>query len=161
MAHFEGTPGNDRIHGKENIRTVIHGLGGDDVLFGGNKDDRLVGGAGDDLLYGGAGGDTMSGGAGKDAFVFTAVSDSPAIATDTILHFQSGKDTLVFRGEFRDAGTLHLIGGNAFSGTPGEVRYGGGHDGGGVQIDMDGDGHADVAIIFLGDTQIQASDFSF
>ena len=42
------------------------GLGGDDIIDGGNSGDCLVGGAGDDLLIGGNGKDILLGGPGND-----------------------------------------------------------------------------------------------
>ena len=161
MARFEGTSGDDRIKGKEGPRNVIHGLGGDDVLLGGNGFDRLVGGHGDDRLYGGRGSDKLAGGPGSDKFLFTAVSDTPADGTDTVLDFESGHDKLLFKGAFHEAGPLHFIGTDPFSGVAGEVRYGAGPNGSAVQIDMDGDGFPDVAIGFVGEIHFQASDFSF
>ena len=45
---------------------VICGLGGNDMIRGGNGNDVLVGGAGDDLISGGTGNDVLYGGAGND-----------------------------------------------------------------------------------------------
>jgi hypothetical protein len=45
---------------------VILGLGGDDVLFGGDAKDCLVGGPGDDTIYGNNGSDIILGGLGHD-----------------------------------------------------------------------------------------------
>lgn len=161
MARFEGTPGDDRIKGKEGPRNVIHGLAGDDVLYGGSSFDRLVGGGGDDRLYGGGGIDKMSGGSGADKFVFTAIADSPVGGGDEILDFSQGRDKVLLKGDFHDAGTLHFIGNEAFSGAAGEVRYITGTGASAVQIDMDGDGFTDSVINFTGVIQFQASDFSF
>lgn len=161
MAHFEGTPGNDRIKGKEGPRDVIHGLDGNDVLFGGHQNDRLFGNAGDDWLYGGAGGDRLSGGSGDDKFVFTAISDSPLGRGDQILDFNQRHDKVLLSGDFHAEGTLHFIGNDAFSGVAGEVRYISDRTGTAVQIDMDGDGATDSVISFVGVIQLQVSDFSF
>ena len=45
---------------------VIFGLGGDDVIYGGNAKDCLIGGAGNDTIYGGNGDDVIIGGPGAD-----------------------------------------------------------------------------------------------
>ena len=46
--------------------TDIFGLGGNDVLQGGNGADWIDGGTGDNALYGGLGNDTLLGGRGHD-----------------------------------------------------------------------------------------------
>lgn len=48
------------------LRELIFGLGGNDVIHGGNQDDCLVGGDGDDQLYGENGKDVLLGGNGND-----------------------------------------------------------------------------------------------
>lgn len=48
------------------LRELIFGLGGNDVIHGGNQDDCLVGGDGDDQLYGENGEDVLLGGNGND-----------------------------------------------------------------------------------------------
>lgn len=45
---------------------VIFGLGGDDVIYGGNAKDCLIGGAGTDTIYGNNGADVIIGGPGDD-----------------------------------------------------------------------------------------------
>lgn len=157
MARFEGTPGNDRIIGKEKPRNDIYGFDGNDILYGGHQSDRLYGGDGDDRLIGGGGGDKLTGGAGADKFVLTALSDG----FDEIVDFERGIDKVLLRGEFHDAGSLHFIGRNAFSGVPGEVRYVLGPNASSVQIDMNGDGFTDSVIGFVGEIRFRASDFSF
>lgn len=57
---------------------LIIGLGGNDVLIGGNQGDCLVGGDGNDILYGGAGNDVLVGGAGADLLVGWTGNDSYA-----------------------------------------------------------------------------------
>lgn len=130
MARIEGTAGDDRIKGKEGPRNVIHGLEGDDTLFGGDNKDHLVGGAGDDRIYGAAGNDVLSGGHGRDRFLYTSVADTMTFSPDTIRDFEQGKDKILLHGEFEDTNTLHFIGNEGFSGDPGEVRF---KTGGGVK----------------------------
>jgi Ca2+-binding RTX toxin-like protein len=71
---------------------VISGQEGDDILVGGAVSDRLNGGAGDDAIRGAGGADTLTGGAGKDVFLYGAVSDSTAAASDTLTDFETGVD---------------------------------------------------------------------
>ncbi len=57
-----GQPGaTDVIYGKPFLPNELHGLGGNDMLFGGDADDRLYGGAGSDLLDGRGGNDHLIG----------------------------------------------------------------------------------------------------
>jgi hypothetical protein len=62
-------PGNDKKNPDPqsgNKGHVILGLGGDDVIYGGNAKDCLVGGDGDDTIYGNNGSDIVLGGRGED-----------------------------------------------------------------------------------------------
>jgi Ca2+-binding RTX toxin-like protein len=52
----------------------LAGLGGNDVLKGGDSPDAIDGGAGDDDLNGGNGNDTITGGPGKDTIMGDAVA---------------------------------------------------------------------------------------
>lgn len=62
-----GTPDDDILQaGNGNHPHIIMGLGGDDVIYGGNSKDCLVGGDGNDRLYGGNAKDILLGGAGDD-----------------------------------------------------------------------------------------------
>jgi Ca2+-binding RTX toxin-like protein len=53
-------------HTNPNVAVHLKGLGGTDVLYGGNLSDSLEGGEGRDTLIGGAGDDTLDGGGQKD-----------------------------------------------------------------------------------------------
>ena len=53
---------------------MIHGLGGNDILAGGDANDVLHGDAGDDRLDGGAGDDELDGGAGSDTADYRAAT---------------------------------------------------------------------------------------
>ncbi|UCE30224.1 MAG: hypothetical protein JSW68_08980, partial [Burkholderiales bacterium] len=66
--HVDGINGSafdDRL-GADGHGLTVDGLGGDDILLGGDGPDLLLGGIGDDALYGGAGADRLAGGIGDD-----------------------------------------------------------------------------------------------
>jgi subtilisin-like proprotein convertase family protein len=83
-----GGGGNDLLSGHRG-RDILDGQGGLDTLRGGGGNDMLAGGAGIDRLYGGDGADTLTGGAGVDTFYFSAVSESPLGAFDTVTSFDN------------------------------------------------------------------------
>src|SRR3954447_738453 len=89
MPHYDGTVGDDVIHGSEyddviyggpthyssgysynngEGRDTLYGEGGNDELYGGENVDKLIGGAGNDILNGGSGNDDyqFSGNFGQD-----------------------------------------------------------------------------------------------
>ena len=72
---------------------MLHGLGGNDTLVGGNGSDTLDGGDGRDLLSGGNGADLLSGGGGGDAFLFGHNGGA-----DTIVDFDAALDWIVLGG---------------------------------------------------------------
>ena len=130
---------------------TLTGGGGADTLLGGEGQDDLKGDGGADTLNGGAGQDTLAGGGGKDTFVFSAASDSPPTAPDTIYGFSSSST-----GNDDNDDHLHLSAlaerlsfienaNGAFDGTAGQVRYVHGTDTASdrkytnVQVDLDGD----------------------
>lgn len=70
-----GTNGNDNLYGQANAVNRIDGLGGDDLITGGNLNDELVGGLGNDRIYAGAGNDSVNGGDGNDEMTGDAGDD--------------------------------------------------------------------------------------
>jgi hypothetical protein len=123
---------------------LLRGLAGNDVLQG-------LGG--NDVLTGGLGRDTLNGGLGADRFDFDAVAESPR---------GGGRDTVVFQrtqGDRIDLSTIdadtdgtagnqafRFIGGAAFSGVDGQLRFAGGL----LQGDVNGDRLADIEIRIVG-----------
>ena len=150
---------NDTISGFENVigseyADDLTGDSGPNELQGLGGGDELTGGAGADTLNGGAGADKLTGDGGTDKgadkFVFSAEADSPFATPDTILDFSSLSSSA--DGEDTDqldlsalAETLTFIGGDAFDGREGLVRYAHGTDTASdrkytnVQVDLDGD----------------------
>ncbi len=55
---LQGTDGDDHLVGYSGEHNTISGLGGDDILWGGNLGDTLIGGTGNDYMEGDGGADT-------------------------------------------------------------------------------------------------------
>jgi hypothetical protein len=80
-----GTEGNDTFTVTGAGGLTLTGLGGNDILKGGDFRDILQGGAGNDVLEGGGGRDALSGGADSDSFIFKIGSSGLTSGTvDTI-----------------------------------------------------------------------------
>jgi Ca2+-binding RTX toxin-like protein len=125
--HIEGLAGDDVLEGRA-AADLIEGGDGDDTLLGGLGRDSLHGGDGDDLLIGGVDADVMTGGAGADTFRIGFSDDENWMADDLIADFTPGLDRIdlsAIDGDLDAAGEqpLLFIGGAAFSGTAGEVRW--------------------------------------
>ena len=150
---MRGSNGNDRFYGGAD-NDLIAGNLGDDTLYGGSGDDRLFGGGDDDRLIGGSGSDTMGGGAGADTFVFNSEADSRHGSNrDEITDFASGTDMIDLSGIMSG---LTFIGGGAYSGTAGEVRYNAAV--GRLYIDTDGDGASEFSVDLGAGTALAAGD---
>jgi serralysin len=96
-------------------------------IFGGAGGDSLKGGAGDDVIEGGGLGDALWGGYGRDVFVYRNLSDSAGDAPDVIADFHFGNDRIdlsLLDADALQAGdqSFAWIGGEAFTGTAGELR---------------------------------------
>ena len=119
--------------------------------FGNALDNIITGNDGINILGGGLGADILTGGGGNDIFLYHNVAESTAAATDRILDFTSGDkiDLRTIDARTNSAGNdaFTFVGGNAFSGTAGELRA---IDNGGnswtIQADTNGDGIADLVI---------------
>ena len=95
-----GSAGNDYIYlFPAASGSTILGLGGDDVVKGGDGDETIDGGAGADSVIGGRGNDTLTGGAGPDRIF----GDNDAGGCGPIIcSIQSGSDTIEARDGERD-----------------------------------------------------------
>ncbi|UXU75119.1 MULTISPECIES: calcium-binding protein [unclassified Paracoccus (in: a-proteobacteria)] len=147
---LNGGAGNDVLNGAAGQDTLTAG-DGDDLLNGGADNDILFGSAGRDTLEGGAGSDTLSGGADADVFLFRASAMDGS--TDVINDFTRGSDKLGFAGL-----GLSYIGSSAFSGSLQlrvETVSAGVQQ---VQVDMNGDGLADLTVRLALGTALDASD---
>ena len=67
------------------LEDEIDGLGGDDVIFGGESPDEISGGGDNDLLFGGPGSDELSGNDGDDTVL-------PGSDTTDFSQFAGGHD---------------------------------------------------------------------
>jgi Ca2+-binding RTX toxin-like protein len=151
------------IKGGSGADTLL-GRDGDDTLGGGGGDDLLVGGEGDDVLSGEWGRDVLIGGGGVDTFRFGGWSTGTGADADRIEDFVSGEDRIDLSGMDADLWAqgdqaFVFIGGAAFSGTAGELRYGFDGTDTRIQGDLDGDGVADFEILLTGSPIPLVSDF--
>jgi serralysin len=122
--------------------TVIeNAVGGSqrDVIWGNEVNNVLRGMGGNDVLDGFEGADTLWGGSGADTFAFQIVEQG-----DRIADFESGIDKI----DLRALDVTAFIGGNAFSGVAGQLRY----QNGVLLGDLDGDGVADFSVTVNGGT---------
>lgn len=90
----DGTDGNDRLRGAEDVDIITGGIG-DDQLDGFGGNDELNGGAGKDKLRAGDGDDTLDGGDGNDLLVGGDGNDlMDGGARNDRLEGDAGNDTL-------------------------------------------------------------------
>ncbi len=154
---INGSTGLDVVKGPLTVATTVFGNDGTDQIRTGNLADVVDGGAGNDKIMGLGGADQLTGGQGGDQFRYLFTTDSGLGANaDRILDFTNGEDKLDFRVLDADPvtpgrQTLSFIGtaGFATNGTA-QVRYA---DSGAdtlVQIDLNGDGAADMEIVLAG-----------
>lgn len=150
---LEGGAGIDNLYGGDGVDTLA---GGDELdrLYGDAGNDILRGEAGNDLLTGGAGADLMTGGAGNDQFVFTAFTDFSVGSLDRVLDFAAG-DKINLQALDADsitAGNQAFTVVANFTNVAGQVRtsYNAGFNETLVELDVNGDGVADHALIVVG-----------
>ena len=152
-----GSTGIDQIKGALAASNTINGGDGVDQIRGGGQADTISGGNGNDKLFGAGGADILTGGAGADQFRYLFAGDSGTGANaDRINDFLSGTDRLNFALLDADpvaAGrqALTYINTAAFSATgTAQVRYGVSGADLLVQVDLDGNGTADMEIVLQG-----------
>ena len=140
-----GAAGNDFLNGQVGNDTMQGGPG-DDVLHGLVGNDHLLGGDGDDRIVTGTSQNILIGGNGADVFDFNALNRQP-LASSVITDFRHRVDRIDLFD--MDANTtvsgnqaFTFIGGNAFSGRAGELRFSGDT----LAADIDGDKLADVHV---------------
>ncbi|MEO1199417.1 MAG: calcium-binding protein [Pseudomonadota bacterium] len=154
---LRGDGGDDVLRGGDS-RDELRGDSGDDRLIGGEGDDELKGGSGDDLLRGETGKDILTGGNGDDIFDFDDRSHSrEGNQADDITDFERGEDVIDLEDLFQ--GTLNFIGQDAFDRQDGQVRI---EDTGSdltIEIDLSGNGQANMAIDVLDIGTLRAGDF--
>lgn len=139
------------------ISTIYNGGTANDQVRGSNLGDTIIGGDGNDKLYGAGGGDILTGGSGNDQFRYLFASDSGlGISGDTITDFTLGGDKLDFRLFDADsvaAGrqAVAFVGTAAFAinGTA-QARYATAGADLLVEVDVDGNGTADMQIVLAG-----------
>ncbi|HQV04925.1 M10 family metallopeptidase C-terminal domain-containing protein [Novosphingobium sp.] len=151
-----GTVGIDVIKAALTAAVTINGGDEVDQIRGSNLADTINGEGGNDKLMGLSGADNLTGGAGADQFRYLFAADSTLAAQDRILDFANGSDKLDFRTLDADLvapgrQTISFVGTAAFTvnGTA-QARY---VDSGAdtlVQIDLNGDGAADMQIVLVG-----------
>jgi len=138
------------------------------TINGGKGDDTITGGAGNDLIWGNLGADILKGGGGRDSFEYYNAAESTAAARDMILDFSAGDKINLWNIDADGSavagnGQFAWIGGNAFTGTPGQLRAAQTQNGWLVEGDTNGDGAADLAIFVqtLNGHQLGQGDFIF
>lgn len=157
-----GDAGNDTIDGGADDDEITGG-DGDDVLLGGAGKDKIDGGVGADKITGGAGADTLTGGAGADTYMYLAKEDSGTAADtfDIITDFDVASDKFDVTALLaNDTFDFIAAEGGAFTGTGAEVRWD--KDGGKtyVEIDIDGNGTADMKIALDDAVDLTAANFT-
>lgn len=163
--HFFAGAGNDQIYGGDDVdfiyaddgNDIISGGNGNDYVYGGAGNDTIKGDIGDDLITGGTGVDLISGGIGADTFIFDDLADSAAQTFDTIRDFVSGTDHISL--QLNLAGAINFIGTSAFSGTQTELGYSLSRAGAMVELDANGDGVADFALLLSRVVTLSSGDF--
>ena len=158
-----GTASGKALLGSRLDETLL-GLAAGEQLYGRAGDDLLDGGAGRDRLFGGRGADLLIGGADADRFVFKTAAHSPPGGHDVILDFSRDQGDRInlrpldaFPGRTGDQ-KLEWIDTDAFT-DRGQVRQAvvAGHTV--IEVNLDQDGRAELAIALDREIDLQRSDF--
>ena len=107
IENLSGTLFDDSIYG-DDVRNVLRGLKGDDLLSGRGGNDQLIGAGGKDSLLGGDGDDTLKGGGKRDTLDGGAQNDLlfgnggrdllDGSSGDDRLTGGNGRDTFIYNG---------------------------------------------------------------
>jgi serralysin len=159
LRYVDASSGNDTVIGSA-FADDLRGGAGNDLLNGGAGNDTLSGGNDADVLIGGLGKDTLSGGSGADTFRFLSVADTGLGANaDVISDFSASQvDKIDLTAIDAVAGTgandaFAYIGGGAFTGVAGQLRFAGGY----LSADLDGDQIPDFQIALTNIATLNAS----
>lgn len=155
----DGFGGSGRLYNIENLGgsaldDVLTGDNGDNVLTGFDGSDELNGRGGDDTLNGGLGADLLNGGSGDDQFVYASLDDSTVALSgrDTIgdLGKGDGIDLSAIDANTTLAGDQAFTKVAAFTGVAGQLTLTAAGKSTLLQVDVNGDGVADMAITLSG-----------
>jgi VCBS repeat-containing protein len=138
-----------------NVADVLVAAGGNDILYGMDGADTLTGGGGADFLVGGTGADT---------FVFTATTESSAVASDLVWSFSTAEgDRIDLTGIDANSATaandaFSLV--TAFSNVAGQLVISAADSAGYAHLsgDVNGDGIADFVLALTVATTFTGSD---
>jgi len=159
---FVGGAGNDTLAAQGGAgNDTLNGGDGDDVVYGDRGADLLIGGQGADRLFGGQGGDRFTVD-GQDTIVYQVAADSAVATGIDVIDWMAGARidfsaldpagaatslTFVHGGSaFSAAGQLHVLQDAANNRTI-------------VEVELNGDGAADLVIHLNGLHSLTASDF--
>ncbi len=146
-----GADGADTLSGIENLA----GSSFSDELIGNVGANELNGGGGKDRLTGGGGADLLIGGAGKDRFVFLSTDDSTEGALDLISDMLAGDilDLSAIDANEGVGGNQAFVFSTSLTGAAGQYTVSFVEGQSLLQADTDGDGLADLSILFTGDVR--------
>jgi Ca2+-binding RTX toxin-like protein len=130
---------------------------GADEVIGSDDNDILTGGKGKDRLIGKKGGDILTGGLDADRFIYNSDTDSSngLGSIDSITDFNGLEGDRVDLSSIKASGgeKLSYIGGDAFEGVAGQVRFSLAT----LEVDINGDRFADMSIALTNTTSFESS----
>lgn len=154
---INGSSDGEMIKGGAGAAYTINGGDGSDQIRGGSLADVISGGDGNDKIIGANGADMLTGGTGADVFRFQTLQSSGLGANaDHITDFTINLDRLGFTLIDADAVTpgdqaFNFLGTAAFTNTGvGQIHYLNAGADLLVQVDVDGNGQADMDIVLNG-----------
>jgi len=133
------------------------------VLLGDKGNDTIKGGAGADTITGGEGGDKITGGDGADVYVYLTKADSGTGADtfDIISDFDVANDKFDLTALLaNDTFDFIAAENGAFTGTGPEVRWDKDGTTTTIEIDVDGNGTADMKIQLDDAVNLTSSNFN-